>query len=90
MKNNISRIERLEEILSSKNRRVLILDEITDEPESWIDVNGVKYIIPLEADVKEFVSEKIKLIKGAPICSLYISKNRIGNENWFGKPISKG
>jgi hypothetical protein len=71
-----ARLKKIEEILIPKKRIILILDEITSEPESWMEVNGEKYIIPPDVDVKEFVREKAKLAKDILICGLYLSKDR--------------
>ena len=90
MRNNISRLERLEEILSPKAKKVIILDYISDEPDSWIEVNRTKYIIPPEADVEKFIQEKLKLIRGVHICTLQLSKDRLKkSEADFSDLISK-
>lgn len=91
MRNNISRLERLEEVLSPKAKKVIILDHITDEPDSWIEVNRTKYIIPPDVDVEKFIHEKIKLIRGIRICTLQLSKDRLKkSETDFSNLISKG
>ena len=90
MKKNISRLERLEEILSPKAKKVIILDYISDEPDSWIEVNRTKYLIPPEADLEKFIREKIKLIRGIRICTLQLSKDRLKKpETDFSNLISK-
>ena len=74
-----SRLKKIEEILSPKKKMVLILDYITIEPASWIEVNRQKYVIPPDADLDKFIHEKVKLIKGIQICTLYLGKDRTNN-----------
>ena len=74
MNHNESRLKKIEEIIAPEKRTVVILHYGTAEPESWIEVNGIKHIIPLEADVDEFINEKSKHIRGVCVCILYLSK----------------
>lgn len=74
MKQIESRLRRIEAILSPQKKTVLILDELTDELESWIEVNGTKSLIPPDTNVEKFIHDKIKLVKGIHICTLSLSK----------------
>lgn len=76
-----SRLKKIEDILSPKKSMVVILDYITSEPESWIEVDGKRYVIPLDVDIEKFIHEKTKLIKGIRVCSLYLSKDRTQKPN---------
>ena len=69
------RLKRIEEILLPKRQTVIILDYLTDEPNSWIEIDGRKIIIPPGIDVEEFIKEKTKQIKGISVCAVYFAKD---------------
>ena len=71
-----SRLKKIEEIVSPKNKKVIILDYFSPEPQSWMEVKGKRYLIPLAADVENFIYEKTKLIRGHHICTLYLARDR--------------
>ena len=75
MKNYDSRLKKIEEILIPKRQIVIILDFLTDEPNSWIEIDGKKIIIPPGIDVEEFIKEKTKQIKGIRVCAVYLAKD---------------
>lgn len=90
MRNNISRIKRLEEILTPKHKLSIILDYISPDEQSWIDINDRKYMIPPDADVEKFIEEKAKMIRGNAECSLYLTMDRTSKPNAdFSSLISK-
>ena len=90
MNRNESRIRKIEEILTPKAKKIIVMDYITEEPDSWIEVNRTKYKIPPEADLENFIQEKIKLIRGIRICTLQLSKDRLKkSETDFSNLISK-
>ncbi len=74
MNSLVNRLEKIEEIILLKRRKVLILDYVTSEPESWIEVNKEKYEILPNEDIEAFIHEKIMLIRGIHVCALYLSK----------------
>ena len=75
LKNYESRLRRIEDFLIPKRQTVIILDYLTDEPNSWIEIDGKKHIIPPGIDAEEFIKEKTKQIKGISVCAVYLAKD---------------
>ena len=75
LKNYESRLRRIEDFLIPKRQTVIILDYLTDEPNSWIEIGGKKIIIPPGIDAEEFIKEKTKQIKGISVCAVYLAKD---------------
>ena len=75
MKNYDFRIKKLEKMLIQKNKTVILINYITSEPESFIKINGQKYLILDGANVKKIIAEKISGFSGVVTCPVYLAKN---------------
>jgi hypothetical protein len=76
MKNNFeSRLKKIEEILIPKKNMVVIINYLTDEPESYFEINGTKYLIPPGINVSEYFKDKLKIYNGVVTATVYIAKD---------------
>lgn len=75
MRNHDLRITKLEDIITPKRKTFLILDYESDNEVSWIEFDGKKFVIPEGANIKKFIEEKTKEIKGRVVaCTISLSK----------------
>jgi len=76
MRNYDARIKKIEGILLPKKNMVVIIGYITDEPTSFIEIDGIQHIIPQDINVKEFINKKTKHFRGVVTCTVYLAKNK--------------
>lgn len=71
MKNFESRIRKLETILIPEEQTICCINYGLPQGESFIEIEGEKFILPAGKNLKEFINEKAKKFGSVVVCSVY-------------------
>ena len=71
-----SKIEKIQKILEPKKKIIILINYATDNPESFLEINKMKFLIPAEATISDFIQEKTRNSRGIVVCCVYLGQDK--------------